>query len=377
MKLFVPSSENGNVQNITANPFRPGASKENVAPANVLPTSEVSQRSEDNLMMDSPSCSDRDDGSALASLPDVALVAEICKNMRKKEVDWESWFDRSRAWYLSLRPQLVKWIIDVCESFSLRLTTASIATVYLDRVLMKQQIPETSTELVALACVLLAAKFEEEEINVPSITKLSKRSNHKFNKDFICRMEGAVLSELNWRMCVTTSAHFLETFLEVTQGGFSSEDSLETHRWSASTAIPYLLRYAAYFQSLALQEYDLWTYRPSCLAAGVLLASRVQLQIDPSWPEQLERATGYTEDEISTCAAMVLRLYMEHVREEESSKVSTPSKPLQEVTNAQGTPPAGKVFSASSKPSPKGPLEAGMDFDDGTQVFDFDLPLSI
>eukprot|EP00959_Pyramimonas_sp_CCMP1952_P456734 9473656-Pyramimonas_sp.AAC.2 len=39
--------------------------------------------------------------------------------------------DISKAWHLDFRPQLVGWMIDVCEQLRLRLTTVNIAVTYL------------------------------------------------------------------------------------------------------------------------------------------------------------------------------------------------------------------------------------------------------
>eukprot|EP00242_Pyramimonas_sp_CCMP2087_P011226 CAMPEP_0198213612 /NCGR_PEP_ID=MMETSP1445-20131203/28966_1 /TAXON_ID=36898 /ORGANISM="Pyramimonas sp., Strain CCMP2087" /LENGTH=287 /DNA_ID=CAMNT_0043888279 /DNA_START=314 /DNA_END=1177 /DNA_ORIENTATION=- len=259
----------------------------------------------------------------------------------------------SKAWHLDFRAQLVGWMIDVCEQFKLRLTTANVAVTYLDRVISQQRLPRPSTELVALACLVVAAKFEEEEEAIPNMIMFASCSLNNFSEDLLRRMEIAVLEELKWEMYVTTSAHFLETYIGIAGGATFPEDIFDGQPRNDCVA-QYLLRYASYFQSLCLQEFSLVAdYLPSVLAGAVLLACRVQLQVDPLWPPALQAVTGYREDELTSCAYCLLKLYVDSCNPE-AQQTSTPAipenvwQPQKQLTEC--TP---KQRSAS----PKGPLE--------------------
>jgi len=60
----------------------------------------------------------------------------------------------------------------------------------------------------------------------------------------------------------------------------------------------YIKKYAEFFCNLTLQDYSFQQYRPSMLAAGAIMASRVALQVEPRWRPELTRLTGYDEPDI-------------------------------------------------------------------------------
>jgi hypothetical protein len=72
-------------------------------------------------------------------------------------------------------------------------------------------------------------------------------------------------------------------------------------------------KYAEYFSNLTLQEYAFQQYLPSHLAAAILLASRVALQLQPRWRPELARLTGYDEHEIIDVFQHVWSYYEEQV----------------------------------------------------------------
>jgi hypothetical protein len=61
----------------------------------------------------------------------------------------------------------------------------------------------------------------------------------------------------------------------------------------------YVKKYAEFFCNLTLQEYTFQQYLPTKLAAAIILASRVALQLEPRWRPELVRLTGYEEADIT------------------------------------------------------------------------------
>mmetsp|Transcript_65803 Transcript_65803/g.208264 ORF Transcript_65803/g.208264 Transcript_65803/m.208264 type:complete len:312 (+) Transcript_65803:414-1349(+) len=302
-------------------------------------------------------------GLRLPHIPDVTedlpMSLEILSVMRRKESCLNHGFGKETARHIRYRTMLVEWVIDVCEDFELSLTTATTAVLYSDQVLSKVKVPKTSLQLVAMCCVLLAAKFEEPETKVPLLHHLNECSNNLYTIELIRKMEMAVLNELGWGMTCVTPAHFLETFLALTCGATSRSDIVGGGAWQPKT-VEILQRYSAFFVTICLLDMDMTTeFPPSMVAAAVIAASRWQLQIQPLWTPSLQAATGFSEQDIGPCLSKVVGLYLDKYPDTATENV-TPERragPPQGDVEMHPATPNGKGV-----PSPTGPLEAWAEF---------------
>ena len=58
-------------------------------------------------------------------------------------------------------------------------------------------------------------------------------------------------------------------------------------------------------------EHTFRSYLPSLVAASCIAASRISLQLTPTWPKGLELMSGYCIEELLPCVHLMLRyLYM-------------------------------------------------------------------
>ena len=78
-------------------------------------------------------------------------------------------------------------------------------------------VPKSSLQLVALCCVQVAAKCEETEELVPSLSKLRYFGSNIYSVDIIRKMELAVCVELKWSMGVVRPSHFIEAIVALTR----------------------------------------------------------------------------------------------------------------------------------------------------------------
>ncbi|KAL4595379.1 hypothetical protein ACB092_12G087200 [Castanea dentata] len=116
---------------------------------------------------------------------------------------------------LGARKQAVDWIGKVHAHFNFGPLCAYLAISYLDRFLSAYEFPKNKAwtmQLLAVACLSLAAKMEETEVPL-SLDLQVGDAKFVFEARTIQRMELLVLSTLRWRMQAVTPFSFLDYFL--------------------------------------------------------------------------------------------------------------------------------------------------------------------
>ena len=233
--------------------------------------------------------------------------------------------------YGAQRGALIEWVVDVCEHCRLSLTTANLAVVLCDRVLLRTSVPEISLQLVAGACVAIAAKFEEAEQAVPTFSRIRAMTHSLFSVTLFKKMEIAVLTELGWKLSVPTASHFLDAFLVRAGGGLVAGDALEgpasfaaglapDAAWQPTAATRRRLAHLiVLMHNISISCFDFFAaHKPSAMAASILLCSRMALGVRAAWPARLEEVTGYSADGLHPCAAAIWREYGRYVDEVEA-----------------------------------------------------------
>ncbi|KAF7817009.1 cyclin-D4-1-like [Senna tora] len=155
----------------------------------------------------------RQDGLPLQSDECVALMV-------KKECDHlpaANYLNRLRTGDLDFgaRKEAIHWIEQVRAHFGFGPLCAYLSINYLDRFLSAYELPKGKAwtmQLLAVACLSLAAKIEETEVP-PSLDLQVGESKFVFEARTIQRMELLVLSTLRWRMQAITPFSFIDYFL--------------------------------------------------------------------------------------------------------------------------------------------------------------------
>ncbi|XP_047324498.1 cyclin-D4-1-like [Impatiens glandulifera] len=118
---------------------------------------------------------------------------------------------------LKARMDALKWIIEVHVYFNFSPDCAYLAINYMDRFLSVYDLPKNTAiwamQLLALACVSIAAKMEEIEVPL-SIDLQVGDCKYIFEGKTIQKMELLVLSTLKWRMLAITPFKLLRCFLK-------------------------------------------------------------------------------------------------------------------------------------------------------------------
>ncbi|PSN34498.1 Cyclin-J [Blattella germanica] len=135
---------------------------------------------------------------------------EIVFSLREKEAKRIPFLQQSPQF--KYRNVLVTWMRTIAEDLHLNNTTVHLSIYLLDIFMDNHRIVETRLNLVALVCILLAAKFEERDANVPKISELNARASNGYPlRDFIL-LEFMVMNFLHWNLVLPTAAHFAEYF---------------------------------------------------------------------------------------------------------------------------------------------------------------------
>lgn len=237
---------------------------------------------------------------------------DLYHDMRGRQIEYVSPCTYTpNASYLPYRRYLVDWMSDVGEQCRLHNSTIHVSILYLDKIFRSHEIPRSHWQLLATACISIAAKYEEAEEHcppIPELLQLTKLSIAGHNSLSFREGELTILRYLGWRLRAVPPIHIIGYFLAK---GTTFEDDTWQGRALIEKIPKYVKKYAEFFCNLTLQEYSFQQYLPSQLAAAILLASRVALQLEPRWRPELARLTHYGENDIIDVFNHVWRYYEE------------------------------------------------------------------
>lgn len=239
-------------------------------------------------------------------------TADLYRDMRERETEFVSPSSFApQASYLPFRRYLVDWMSDVGEQCRLHNTTIHVSVLYLDKIFRSNNIPRNQWQLLATACISIAAKYEEAEDYCPPIPELlllTKLADYGHTSLSFREGELEVLRRLGWQLRAFTPLHIAGYFLAK---GVCFEDDTWQGRRLIDKIPKYVKKYTDFFSNLTLQDYSFQQYLPSQLGSAIILASRVALHLEPRWSPELVRLTGYEENDIADIFNHVWSYYEE------------------------------------------------------------------
>lgn len=237
---------------------------------------------------------------------------DLYKDMLERQVEFVSPSTYApNASYLPYRRYLVDWMSDVGEQCRLHSTTVHVAILFLDKIFRSRDVPRGQWQILATACISIAAKYEEAEEHcppIPDLLHLTKLSNVGHTSLSFREGELEVLRLLGWKLRAMPPLHIINYYQSK---GVCFDDDTWQGRSLIEKIPKYIKKYAEFFCNLTLQEYAFQQYLPSHLAAAVLLASRVALQLEPRWRPELVTLTGFEESDIHDAFTHVWSYYEE------------------------------------------------------------------
>ncbi|XP_013397814.1 cyclin-J [Lingula anatina] len=211
---------------------------------------------------------------------------------------------------LHLRRFLVDWLAVVCDQVEICLTARHLAVYFMDYFMDNYDIDETQLHLVAIGCLLVASKYEEQESKIPRAVQLNKFVSNcqgGYPLHMYLQMELTLLQFFHWNVSMTTAAHLIDYYMK-----FSVEET-DYHGdrliLCLAKAQEYVLKYANYFLEISLQDYKFRYSLPSNVASACIAASRICLHLSPTWTVHLQKVTGYCLEKIMPCVELMLKAH--------------------------------------------------------------------
>ncbi|XP_059631780.1 cyclin-A1-1 [Cornus florida] len=187
----------------------------------------------------------------------------------------------------SMRSILIDWLVEVSEEYRLVPDTLYLTINYIDRYLSGNVVDRQRLQLLGVACMMIAAKYEE--ICAPQVEEFCYITDNTYFKEEVLQMESSVLNYLKFEMTAPTAKCFLRRFVRAAQG--------------VNEAPSFLLECLAnYLAELSLLEYNMLCYAPSLIAASAIFLANYML--NPSkrpWNFTLRHYTQYEPSDLCDC----------------------------------------------------------------------------
>ena len=219
---------------------------------------------------------------------------EMCK---KPEPDYMKYHDAlaQPKTFLNelMRMIAIGWLVEVQMEYRLQEETLFLAVGYLDRFLSVDHvkngpIPAYLLQLVCIACMFLAAKYEE--IMYPCVADFVRMTDNCFTRQQLLQMESRVLNSLQFSMNAPTINAFLMPLLRVSKANNTAK------------------HLSCFIAELTLLDYDMIKYRPSVLASSAVLLACHLCKCTP-WTCELQYLTGYAPDCLRECTEDLNELF--------------------------------------------------------------------
>ncbi|XP_059630693.1 cyclin-A1-4-like isoform X2 [Cornus florida] len=115
----------------------------------------------------------------------------------------------------SMRSILIDWLVEVSEEYNLVPETLFLSVNYIDRYLSGNIINRQRLQLLGVACMMIAAKYEE--ICAPQVEEFVFITDNTYFKEEVLQMESAVLNYLKFEMTAPTAKCFLRHFVRAAE----------------------------------------------------------------------------------------------------------------------------------------------------------------
>ncbi|KAJ6405354.1 hypothetical protein OIU84_013335 [Salix udensis] len=226
------------------------------------------------------------------------IACDIYKHLRASEMKKRpstDFMDRvQKDVNASMRAILVDWLVEVAEEYRLVPDTLYLTVNYIDRYLSGNVMSRQRLQLLGVACMMIAAKYEE--ICAPQVEEFCYITDNTYFRDEVLEMESTVLNYLKFEMTAPTAKCFLRRFVRAAQG-INEAPSMQ------------LECLANYIAELSLLEYSMLCYAPSLVAASaIFLAKYILLPSKKPWNSTLQHYTLYKPVDLSDCVKDLHRL---------------------------------------------------------------------
>lgn len=215
---------------------------------------------------------------------------------------------RGASPFLARRYLLVDWIHDLGAAFKLHPATVHSAIYLIDTLMDQLSMDQGSVHISAIACLLISAKCEEAELDVPRVEEVISRTGNTFRKRDIIETEISILDYYAWHVNIVVPVMYLDYYLEQSE----HHPKNASHQQQIEELRPRIREHAEFFIESALQDYHFSIcYRPSIIAAAAVTAARHCVGVTPHWTAGLQVASNLAYPNILACMQDMIKVFQE------------------------------------------------------------------
>jgi hypothetical protein len=192
------------------------------------------------------------------------------------------WTEVQEGLTAGMRELLIDWMADLSVHFSLTSETLFISVNCLDRFLMKETLDRSKLQLLGMASIFVASKYEE--VHPPTIDKILATAGEAYTTKDLLDMEGRLLEVLNFQLTYPTILRFLFRY-----AGLLSVNTKT-------------LMFSRFLAELSLTSSKLNKFRNSTIAAGAIYLSNKIVRRVEDWPISIIRESRLSLSEVRVCA---------------------------------------------------------------------------
>ncbi|CAI5526169.1 unnamed protein product [Closterium sp. Naga37s-1] len=162
----------------------------------------------------------------------------------------------------AMRGILMDWLVEVAEEYKLVPDTLFLTAAYIDRFLSHATVTRNHLQLLGIASMLIASKYEE--IYAPQVDEFCYITDNTYRRQEVLLMERHVLAVLHFDLSTPTVKSFLRRFVKAAQATLPSPQH-------------HLEFLGNYFAELTLVDYPCLRFLPSQIAAAAVFLAKLTL----------------------------------------------------------------------------------------------------
>lgn len=117
-------------------------------------------------------------------------------------------FEVQKCLKQNMRVILFDWLFDLCQKWKMKLRTFVITITFTDAVLIRCTVTKEIFQLVGLACLFIAGKFEE--IYPPSLEEYLDSCNNAYSREQLLQIETIILNSIKFNLVILNHLDILE-----------------------------------------------------------------------------------------------------------------------------------------------------------------------
>jgi hypothetical protein len=211
------------------------------------------------------------------------------------------------------RRELVDFVFAICIDLCISCGTRHLAIKLMDHFMDGHNVMEYRLRLVALTCVLIAAKFEEEDKEIPTIDMLQHSARlfgtYSYSRREIHMLELYILKYFKWCVSFPSAAHFIDLYHHTSNKHQSENTSCPRLPLTDNAVLEKEMQeYCKYFLDISLKDNFFLAFKSSHIAASIVCVARIFAGLGTAWNSQLQKISSYSLEDLQPIANYMLSL---------------------------------------------------------------------